>query len=99
MDGVDGLKTGYYSEAGYNVVATAKKDDLRLIVVVMGSPSHEIRDRLAMEKLKKYFASYEMVPIVRKGEVVDKEILLPDGMTTRIKPVSAEGFSYPLPAR
>ena len=97
MAGVDGLKTGYYVEAGYNVVATAKKDDLRLIVVVMGSPTHEIRDRLAIEKLKTYFASYEMVPIVRKGEVVDKEILLPDGMTPRIKPVAAEGFSYPLP--
>lgn len=97
MAGVDGLKTGYYSEAGYNVVATAKKDDLRLIVVVMGSPTYGIRDQLAMEKLKKYFASYEMVPIVRKGEVVDREILLPDGITPRIKPITAEGFSYPLP--
>jgi D-alanyl-D-alanine carboxypeptidase (penicillin-binding protein 5/6) len=97
MAGVDGLKTGYYSEAGYNVVATAKKDDLRLIVVVMGSPTHEIRDRLAIEKFKTYFASYEMVPIVRKGDVVDKEILLPDGTTPRFKAVVAEGFSYPLP--
>jgi len=97
MAGMDGLKTGYYVEAGYNVVATAKKDDLRLIVVVMGSSTNEMRDRLAMEKLKTYFASYEMVPIVRKGEVVDKEILLPDGETPRIKAIAAEGFSYPLP--
>jgi D-alanyl-D-alanine carboxypeptidase (penicillin-binding protein 5/6) len=97
MAGMDGLKTGYYVGAGYNVVATAKKDDLRLIVVVMGSPTHEMRDRLALEKLKTYFASYEMVGIVRKGEVVDKEILLPDGETPRIKAVTGEGFSYPLP--
>jgi len=97
MAGMDGLKTGYYVEAGYNVVATAKKNDLRLIVVVMGSPTNGMRDRLAMEKLKTYFASYEMVPIVRKGEVVDKEILLPDGETPRIKAVTGEGFSYPLP--
>jgi D-alanyl-D-alanine carboxypeptidase (penicillin-binding protein 5/6) len=96
MPGLDGLKTGYYVEAGYNVVATAKKDDLRLIVVVMGSPTHEMRDRFAMEKLKTYFASYEMVNIVRKGEVVDKEILLPGGKTPRIKAVVAEGFSYPM---
>jgi serine-type D-Ala-D-Ala carboxypeptidase (penicillin-binding protein 5/6) len=97
MAGMDGLKTGYYVEAGYNVVATAKKDDLRLIVVVMGSPTNEIRDRLAIEKFKTYFASYEMVPVVRKGEVVDKEILVPDGTTPRIKAVIGEGFSYPLP--
>jgi serine-type D-Ala-D-Ala carboxypeptidase (penicillin-binding protein 5/6) len=97
MAGLDGLKTGYYVEAGYNVVATAKKDDLRLIVVVMGSPTHEMRDRLALEKFKTYFASYEMVNIVRKGEVVDKEILLPDGKTPRIKAVAADGFSYPMP--
>jgi D-alanyl-D-alanine carboxypeptidase (penicillin-binding protein 5/6) len=97
MAGLDGLKTGYYAEAGYNVVATAKKDGLRLIAVVMGSPTHEMRDRLALEKFKTYFASYEMVNIVRKGEVVDKEILLPDGETPRIKAVAGEGFSYPLP--
>jgi D-alanyl-D-alanine carboxypeptidase (penicillin-binding protein 5/6) len=97
MPGMDGLKTGYYAEAGYNVVATAKKDDLRLIVVVMGSPTHEIRDRFALEKLKTYFASYEMVNIVRKGEMVDKEILLPDGETPRIRAVAVQDFSYPLP--
>lgn len=97
MTGLDGLKTGYYVEAGYNVVATAKKDDLRLIVVVMGSPTHDMRDHLALEKFKTYFASYEMVHIVRKGEVVDKEILLPDGQTPRIKAIAAGDFSYPMP--
>ena len=35
-EGADGLKTGYTSEAGRNLVATAKRGDLRLITVVMG---------------------------------------------------------------
>lgn len=35
-EGADGLKTGYTSEAGRNLVATAKRGDLRLISVVMG---------------------------------------------------------------
>lgn len=40
-DGVDGLKTGYTSEAGRNLVATAKRGDMRLISVVMGvEPMH-----------------------------------------------------------
>ena len=35
-DGVDGLKTGFTKNAGYCLTATAKKNDLRLISVVMG---------------------------------------------------------------
>jgi UMF1 family MFS transporter len=37
-DWVDGLKTGYTREAGFNVTATAERDGLRLIAVVMGAP-------------------------------------------------------------
>ena len=44
MPEIDGLKTGYYSSTGFNVVATAKRGDLRFIAVVMGSPSGRIRD-------------------------------------------------------
>jgi len=47
MSSVDGLKTGYYREAGYSIVATAIKGDLRLIVVVLGSPKSSVRDNLA----------------------------------------------------
>ena len=36
---VDGLKTGYTSEAGYGLVASAKRDDMRLVSVVLGSAS------------------------------------------------------------
>ncbi len=40
-EGADGLKTGYTSEAGRNLVATAKRGDMRLITVVMGvQPLH-----------------------------------------------------------
>jgi D-alanyl-D-alanine carboxypeptidase (penicillin-binding protein 5/6) len=40
---VDGLKTGYTKEAGYCLTATAKKDGMRLISVVMGEPEINIR--------------------------------------------------------
>jgi D-alanyl-D-alanine carboxypeptidase (penicillin-binding protein 5/6) len=40
---VDGLKTGYTSEAGYCLVASAKKDGQRLISVVLGAASTEAR--------------------------------------------------------
>ena len=43
--GVDGLKTGYTSEAKYCLAATAKRGDFRLIAVVMGEPDTKARFR------------------------------------------------------
>jgi D-alanyl-D-alanine carboxypeptidase (penicillin-binding protein 5/6) len=94
--GTDGLKTGYYSESGFNIVATAKKEELRLIVVVMGSPSGKIRDDVAMEKLKKGFSQYKILNIVKKGEVIDKDVLLVDGKYRKIKGVTDKNFLYPM---
>lgn len=56
MPEVDGLKTGYYRRAGHNIVATAKKDNLRLLVIVLGSPTARMRDVFVMQKFKEYFA-------------------------------------------
>lgn len=41
---VDGLKTGYVRAAGYHLVATAKRGDRRLIAVVLGAKTPQIRD-------------------------------------------------------
>jgi D-alanyl-D-alanine carboxypeptidase (penicillin-binding protein 5/6) len=94
--GMDGLKTGYYREAGYSIVATAKREDMRLIAVVMGSPTAKVRDNLVNEKLKKAFAQYQMVRLVKKGEQADKEVALPDGKQKTVRPVAASDFSYPI---
>jgi D-alanyl-D-alanine carboxypeptidase (penicillin-binding protein 5/6) len=96
MPGVDGLKTGYYRKAGYNVVATAEKKNLRLIVAVLGSPTAKTRDVVAMEKLKAYFSVYEMVQVVKKGDIIDREILLPQGETPKVRGIAGSGFSYPV---
>jgi D-alanyl-D-alanine carboxypeptidase (penicillin-binding protein 5/6) len=93
---VDGLKTGYYSETGYNIVATGKRDGLRLIIVVLGSPSAKIRDDVAIERFKIAFSRLKMVDIVKKGEVIDKDIVLVDGKYRKIKGVAAAGLSYPI---
>jgi serine-type D-Ala-D-Ala carboxypeptidase (penicillin-binding protein 5/6) len=96
FSGMDGLKTGFYREAGYSIVATAKRNDLRLIAVVMGSPAAKIRDGIVDEKLKKAFGQYEMVSVVKQGDTIEKDIALPDGKQKTLKPVAASGFSYPL---
>ncbi|WP_223292770.1 D-alanyl-D-alanine carboxypeptidase family protein [Breznakiella homolactica] len=38
--GVDGLKTGYIDEAGYNIALTARRDGTRLIAVILGGPAN-----------------------------------------------------------
>ncbi|HEY3275805.1 MAG TPA: D-alanyl-D-alanine carboxypeptidase family protein [Syntrophorhabdaceae bacterium] len=98
MTAIDGLKTGFYSETGFNVVATAKRGDLRFIAVVMGSPSAKIRDDVTMEKLKKAFGQLRMLSIVKKGELVDKEVMLVDGKYRKLKGVAAVNFLYPVPS-
>jgi D-alanyl-D-alanine carboxypeptidase (penicillin-binding protein 5/6) len=97
LPGADGLKTGYYRETGFNVVATALKNDLRLIVVVLGSPKARTRDDVAVEKFKKAFAQYKTVSVVKKGEVVDKEVILAEAKIGKIKGVAGADFTYPVP--
>jgi D-alanyl-D-alanine carboxypeptidase (penicillin-binding protein 5/6) len=98
MPSIDGLKTGYYRKAGYNVVATAERNNLRLIVAVLGSPTAKIRDSFVMEKLKANFSQYQMVQVVKKGDLIDREILLPHCEVPKIKGVAGDAFSYPVPA-
>jgi len=44
-DGADGIKTGYTAASGFNLVASARRGDLRLITVVFGGPSAKVRDQ------------------------------------------------------
>lgn len=41
--GLDGLKTGFVSASGYSIVATAKRGDLRLLAVVLGAATAQVR--------------------------------------------------------
>ena len=58
-DSVDGLKTGYTRAARYCLVASAKRDGMRLISVVMGADSARARTRIAQSLLNYGFRFYE----------------------------------------
>lgn len=60
-DGVDGLKTGYTEKAGYCMTATAMKDGMRIIAVVMGEETSKIRNQEVSEMLDYAFAQYKVV--------------------------------------
>ena len=71
-DGVDGLKTGYTPEAGYCLTATAKKNDLRLISVVMNAPSAEDRSSDTSSLLSYGFNSFKNNIIYSKDKSLGK---------------------------
>lgn len=63
-NGVDGLKTGYTKNAGYCLTATAKKDNLRYITVLMGSPTLNDRSKETTEMLNYAFNSFKLNTII-----------------------------------
>jgi len=64
--GLDGLKTGFTSTAGYCLTATAKKNNMRLISVVMGSDTSENRSKKTIELLNYGFNNYKLNTIFNK---------------------------------
>lgn len=76
--GADGLKTGHTEEAGYNLVVTAKRGDMRLIAVIMGTQDkpprsgEKIREEQATALLNYGFANFTTVQLVKPGDTVDK---------------------------
>jgi serine-type D-Ala-D-Ala carboxypeptidase (penicillin-binding protein 5/6) len=68
--GADGMKTGYVKESGYGLVGTAVQNDIRLIVVVNGSPGKKERAEDAKKLLEWGFKNFEPRPLVKEGAVV-----------------------------
>ena len=67
-DSVDGLKTGHTNEAGYCLVASAKRDNTRLISVVMGTSSEQARARESQKLLNYGFRFFETYNAYDAGE-------------------------------
>lgn len=67
---VDGLKTGHTNEAGYCLVASAKKNDMRLITVLLGSPSESIRADDSQKLLNYGFRFYETHLLYKAGKKI-----------------------------
>ena len=71
-NGVDGLKTGFTKTAGYCLTATAKKDNFRLISVVMGEDTSENRSADTVRLLNYGFNTYKINIIKTKDEILGK---------------------------
>ncbi|MFW6380223.1 MAG: D-alanyl-D-alanine carboxypeptidase family protein [Halorhodospira sp.] len=65
---VDGLKTGHTSSAGYNLVASAERGDMRLISVVLGTESESARAQQSLQLLNYGFRFFETHRLYSSGE-------------------------------
>ena len=68
--GMDGLKTGYTSEAKYCLTATAKRNNLRFIAVVMGEPDVKKRNQEVSSMMDHAFNHYTSQRIYNKGDLI-----------------------------
>ena len=69
-NGATGLKTGYYHEAGFSVTATASREGLNLIAVVLGLPTKNECFAAATRVMNDAFAAYRVIAPARRGAVV-----------------------------
>ena len=68
--GADGLKTGMTDNAGYCMAVTAKRNNMRLLAIVLGEESGKIRNEETASLLDYGFNLYEITTIKQKGEVL-----------------------------
>lgn len=81
-DGITGLKTGTTSQAGSCISATAKRDDMSLVAVVLGSDSGTIRFKDAAKLLDYGFATYEVISF-DASVMKEKAVSVTNGMTDK----------------
>ncbi|MBQ8902422.1 MAG: D-alanyl-D-alanine carboxypeptidase [Bacilli bacterium] len=83
-DDVDGLKTGFTSTAGYCLTSTAKKNNMRLVGVVMGVDSPDNRTSDTVKMLNYGFNSYKLSTIYEKDKIID-EVRVEKGKKDSVK--------------
>jgi serine-type D-Ala-D-Ala carboxypeptidase (penicillin-binding protein 5/6) len=97
--GVDGLKTGFTSKAGFCLVSTASRQGLRLVSVVLGAPSNRRRFSESEILLTAAFARYQKVPVIRKGQDLGRACTIMGGSPSQVRLVAGEDVALLLPVQ
>jgi D-alanyl-D-alanine carboxypeptidase (penicillin-binding protein 5/6) len=93
--GVDGVKTGYTGKAGRCLVTTALRDGMRVISVVLGSPTRSARAYASRELLDFAFRNYKMYRITNTGDVY-AEVPVKRGVAESVALVTDKTVELPL---
>ncbi len=90
---VDGLKTGYIRESGFNVTATGRRDGLRLIAVIMGAAEKPTCFREALVLLNRGFAEYYSQTAVKEGDPIASDVPIKNGRPRFVRIVAGRTLS------
>lgn len=91
-EGMDGLKTGFTSDAGYNLTATAKRNGLRLVSVVMHEETIKKRSQDTVQLLNYGFSKLKSENLFSKDDVIDS-ITLTSSLKTKINVIVKEDIN------
>lgn len=95
-DVIDGLKTGWTQKAGYCLAATGKKNDFRLIAVVLGCPVPRSHFQEAIKLLNYGFANYTSLMVTKEGEA-KKVLPVLRGLRQEVELIAASDLSVTIP--
>lgn len=93
-DGCDGLKTGFTMEAGFNLTATARRGDMRLLSVILGAPSNPERFIQTQKLLDFGFDNFAKVELLKHGEALPVHVQVDQGPA--IQPVAESDLALVL---
>ena len=97
-DGCDGLKTGSADDSRYCLAATAQKNGMRLIAVVLGVPNSQTRFDEARAMLDYGFAGYRRIVLLNKNDLLGQRVPVHLGMAEEVEAAVGSGVSMLLKA-
>ena len=89
----DGLKTGSTQEAKYCLTATAERNGMRLIAVVLGVPNSQTRFDEARAMLDYGFSVYRRITVAQKGDLIGERVKVRMGAREEAEAALGEGLS------
>jgi serine-type D-Ala-D-Ala carboxypeptidase (penicillin-binding protein 5/6) len=98
-EGVDGLKTGYTAKAGFCLVSTAMRENLRVISIVLGAASNGRRFSESAALLEQVYGDWDIVRVVSKGQDLGQDMEVRDGRSDSVRLVAGEDLDVLVPAR
>jgi len=95
--GCDGLKTGYYGKAGFCVTATAVRNNIRMLAVVMGCRTSKERDAEAAKLLATGIAKYRNIQLINQGDAIEAKVPVINAEEREITPITKEAINAIVP--
>lgn len=83
-EGTDGLKTGHTDNSGYCLAATVKRNNYRLIGIVLGEDNSKVRNQETMKLLDYGFSNTKYKVLKKRGTII-KDIVIPNSKEKKLK--------------